>query len=153
MRCARDPTRLPARARLAKACPPHAHRLLLPALLLGFFSVFHWHRTDDLRLYVVVQFYPLLIIPLLLAIFPPAYTHAWRFIVALILYVAAKVVEVLDKVPAAALPSHSGLLSRVGAQPIFRLTRGAVSGHTLKHLLAAAGVHQLAVMIQERKPA
>ena len=109
---------------------------LLPALLLaGLTSVAYWHVTEtagrgDLRPYFLVQFYPLLAIPLLLAVFPARYTGATNLVVALAFYLAAKVVESYD----AAIYGLGGL----------------VSGHTLKHLLAAAGAWWLLRMLRHR---
>jgi hypothetical protein len=48
---------------------------------VGLGSVLYWHRTEqqghgDLRPYLLVQFYPILAIPLLLLLFPPRYGQA-----------------------------------------------------------------------------
>ena len=55
-------------------------RLLWPLVALGLASVVYWHWTEqhgrgDLRFYYLVQFYPMLAIPLLLLLFPPQYTR------------------------------------------------------------------------------
>jgi hypothetical protein len=60
--------------------------LLLPAVLLGFFSVFYWHWSDDLRLYVWVQLISLLTVPAVIVLFRSRYTHRWVLLVALALY-------------------------------------------------------------------
>jgi len=63
--------------------------LLAPLVLLGAASVGgYWTRTEslgrgDLRFYYLVQFYPLIAIPLLLALCPPRYTRGADLIVAL----------------------------------------------------------------------
>jgi hypothetical protein len=50
---------------------------LLPyTLIAGLASCWYWAKTDDLAPYLFVQFYPMAMIPLLLAFFPPTYTHA-----------------------------------------------------------------------------
>jgi len=41
-------------------------RLLIPLLVFGVASVIYWRYTDDLRFYVLVQFFPLLALLLLL---------------------------------------------------------------------------------------
>lgn len=111
---------------------------LLPALLLaGLTSVVYWHVTEtagrgDLRPYFLVQFYPLLAILLLLAVFPARYTGATNLLVALAFYLAAKVAESYD----AAIYGFGGL----------------VSGHTVKHLLAALGAWWLLRMLRYRAP-
>lgn len=112
--------------------------VLLPALLAaGLTSVVYWYVTEtagrgDLRPYYLVQFYPLLAIPLLLAVFPPRYTGAANLVVALAFYLAAKVAESYD----AAIYGVAGF----------------VSGHTLKHLLAAVGAWWLLRMLRRRAP-
>jgi hypothetical protein len=99
-----------------------AARPLLPLLLVvGVGSVAYWAYTErvgagDLRLYGLVQFLPIVLIPLLLALFPATYTGAAGVIGALGWYGAAKAAELLDR-------------------PIFALG-GVVSGHSLKHVLA-----------------
>ena len=100
-----------------------AGRLLLaPMVLLGMFSVFHWSWTEsagrgDLRLYVLVQFYPVLAIPIIMLLFRSRYTRAGALLLTWVLYSVAKTCELADA-------------------PIYQLT-GFVSGHTLKHFVAA----------------
>ncbi len=111
--------------------------LVGPMAIGGVASVLYWHLTElagagDLRPYYFVQFYPLLAIPLVLALFPPVYTGSSAFIGALVLYLLAKVVEVADAW-------------------VFALSGTAVSGHTLKHLLAAAGIFLLVWMLGRRR--
>ena len=43
--------------------------LLLPFLILGIASIVYWVKMGDLRLYVLVQFYPILAIPVILILF------------------------------------------------------------------------------------
>lgn len=108
-------------------------RLLAPLVLLGAASVGYWAWRDDLVPYLVVQFYPLLAIPLLLALFPARYTRGADLLVALAWYLLAKGAEIHDA------EVFQGL--------------GFVSGHTLKHLLAAAGAGWLVAMLVQRRPA
>ena len=108
--------------------------LLVPAVALGIASVLYWHWTDDLRPYVWVQFFPLLTVPAVMILFRSNYSHRWLLPVALGLYVLAKVAEFNDLA-------------------IFRGTREFVSGHSIKHLLAAAGCYCILLMLQKRKPA
>lgn len=110
-----------------------AARLLPFLLLLGLASVLFWRQTGDLRLYLFVQFFPILIIPLLLTLFPARYTRTADFFVILGLYVGAKICELLDVA-------------------IFNLTGGFVSGHTLKHLLAAMAAYWVYRMLALRVP-
>lgn len=106
--------------------------LLLPAVALGIASALYWHWTDDLRLYVWVQFFPLLIIPALMLLFRSGYSHQWMLLGALAWYVLAKAAELNDLA-------------------IYSATREIVSGHTLKHLLAAAGSYSILLMLQKRQ--
>jgi hypothetical protein len=94
-----------------------AGRLLLPPLVLGAIaSVLWWSLTDDLRPYVVAQFLPMLLIPLLLLL--PGRRPAGWLIVGVAIYAVAKLAEAAD-------------------DEILALG-GVLSGHTLKHLLSAA---------------
>ena len=114
-----------------------AYRLLLwPLLGIGVASVLVWYAGEvqgagDLRLYALVQFFPLLLIPLLMAFYQPRYTGgAWVF-VALAAYAAAKAFEHFDHEIYQAL--------------------GFVSGHPLKHLAAAGGCWALLHMFSRRQ--
>ena len=102
---------------------PLGAQLLWPLLAVGIGSVLWWHYTEtfgkgDLRLYMWVQFYPMLAIGLLLALyFSPAVKVILPSLVWIVIwYVVAKVLEQLDF-------------------PIYRAT--GISGHSLKHLAAA----------------
>lgn len=108
-------------------------RFLLPLFLsLGLLSIYIWHRTGDLRVYLVVSVYSLLVVLFLLLLFPPLYTHSSHPYLCMGWYVFAKVTEALDK-------------------PIFRWTGQTVSGHTIKHLAAAVGLYYLYVMLTQRQ--
>ena len=112
-------------------------RSLLPLVGLGIGSVIYWHLSElggagDLRPYILVQFYPLLAIPLLALLFPPRYTRSMDLLIVAVIYAAAKVFERLDAA-------------------IFSLGRIA-SGHTLKHLLAATAAYWILRMLQKRHP-
>ena len=110
---------------------------LLPILLLiGLGSVFQWYASElrgagDLRFYAAVQVYAGLIL-LVGLLFPSRYTRACDFAVVVGFYVLAKTLEMLDR-------------------PVFRLTH-FVSGHTLKHLAAAAAGYWILRMLQMRRP-
>jgi hypothetical protein len=111
-------------------------RLLLPLLAIGILSVWYWNFTEqggagDLRLYILVQFLPLLCLPVILLLFPAKYDKVSHIWLALVLYGLAKALELLDP-------------------QIHAAFRGIVSGHTLKHLSAALGVFWLAKMIAQR---
>lgn len=94
--------------------------LFAPLLAFGVGSVVYWHYTDDLRWYGVVQFGPMLGIPVLLAVRPARYLRTSDVWIVLGWYAVAKVLERMDA-------------------PVFAALGGVVSGHTLKHFAAAAG--------------
>lgn len=106
--------------------------ILLPALLTGLSSVIYWQWSDDLRFYVWVQFFPLLIIPILMSLFQARYSRQRLLLVALACYMLAKLLEAYDR-------------------ETFTLTNGLLSGHSLKHLLAALGCLSLLVMLSTRR--
>lgn len=107
--------------------------VLTPAVLVGIASVLYWHWTDDLRPYAWVQCFPPLTIPVVMVLFRPRYTHSWLLLVSLGWYVLAKVTEYFDA-------------------SIFELTRQVVSGHSMKHALAAVGCCSILLMLQKRRP-
>jgi hypothetical protein len=112
--------------------------LLGPLVALAAGSVIYWHWTEqrgagDLRLYALVQFYPLVAIPLMLWWLAPRYTRGGYLLAAAATYAAAKGPELLD----------GWILSA---------TR-VVSGHTLKHLLAALAGYWVLRMLRHRRPA
>jgi len=110
--------------------------LLLPLVFTGIASVLWWHYTEllgkgDLRLYMLIQFYPMLLIPLLLWLYyTPSVKPTLRALVWVVVwYMVAKLFEQLD-------------------QPVYRLT--GISGHTLKHLAAAMSTWYFLVMFRNK---
>ncbi|MBI1747553.1 MAG: ceramidase domain-containing protein [Acidobacteria bacterium] len=109
---------------------------LLPVLLLvGVASVAYWRVSahmghEDLRPYIIVQYLPLLLVPFIITLFssirqPVGYI--WGVLAA---YAVAKGLELFD---------HA----------VYRLF-GVVSGHTLKHVVAACGLLLLAIAVRRR---
>ena len=103
---------------------PWARASFVPLLALGAASVFYWawteaHGLGDLRPYGVVQFLPMLLMPVMLLILPGNAGTArdlwWTFA----FYVAAKVCEQFDG------PIYAAL---------------GISGHSIKHVLSALAV-------------
>ena len=107
-------------------------RALWPLLALGAASLVWWRWTGDLRPYVWVQFYPCLVLPILYVWFP-ATTGSAILIAAAALYGLSKAFEYFD---------HA----------IYAATGEVVSGHTLKHLAAAAACYTLLRYIAQRRP-
>jgi len=94
---------------------------LWPLLLIGALSVFYWSYTEamgfgDLRFYAVVQFLPIILIPLILLLFPVTSYQQKYIWLSLGLYLAAKLVENFDA-------------------DIYHIL--SVSGHTIKHVIAS----------------
>jgi hypothetical protein len=106
--------------------------VLGPALLVGMASVAWWRYSGDLRFYAWVQVAPLLAVLFVLATFRGRYTHRDYLIYALGWYALAKIAELADP-------------------QIYRFTDGVVSGHTLKHLLAAGAPLSLYLMLRRRR--
>jgi hypothetical protein len=117
---------------------PRTGLMLFPILLLaGAGSVFYWDYTEalgqgDLRPYALVQFLPLLLIPLKLWLFPPRYSGLNHLGHTVGWYVLAKLLEYFDAT-------------------FFRLFHQTVSGHTLKHLAAAMAVYSMLNYVRNRK--
>lgn len=107
--------------------------MLFPSLLLGAATVLYWHWTDDLRFYIWVQFMPLIVILLLISLFRSSYAQQWIILLLLACYVLAKITELYDT-------------------EIFRVTNHLISGHTLKHCLAAASCYCVLLMLRHREP-
>ena len=109
---------------------------LWPLVVFGVFSVFYWHFTEsaghgDLRLYVLVQFLPMLLIPLLLLLFNPRFTGTGGYWAMLAAYLLAKVFEYFD-------------------EAVFN-SLGFISGHSLKHVVAALGVFFILLTYKKRR--
>lgn len=105
-------------------------KTLIPLLALGIASAFYWSWTDDLRPYLLVQFLPLLLLPLILALYAPRYLSTKLLLYAFGLYVAAKLFEHYDRSVLAWLP---------------------LSGHTIKHLVSGAATLSLVLAVPAKK--
>ena len=113
-----------------------ARRLFLPILASAVASVGYWrwselHGAGDLRPYAFVQYGSLLVIALILALFAGRHRGERYLIAGLLAYGVAKAFEMADAF-------------------VFAITRHAVSGHTIKHLIAAAGLACIAAATQPR---
>lgn len=105
-------------------------------VLFGIFSIIYWYISEqqgqgDLRPYVIVQFYPMILIPFILLFFPSRYTRANDMWVMSGFYGLAKLFELFDK-------------------QIFVFLR-FISGHTFKHIFAALAVFWILRMVEKRK--
>jgi hypothetical protein len=110
---------------------------LLPFLsAIGVASVLQWRASElrgagDLRFYAAVQIYAMLFVCLAMLL-PARYTRSWDWGVAGGYYLLAKVLETADR-------------------QVFSLAH-LVSGHTLKHMAAAAAGYWILRMLEKRKP-
>ena len=109
--------------------------LVVPLLLIGIGSVLYWNYTEslgsgDLRLYGIVQFLPLLLIALIFLMYKFPENYRTYMIGVIIFYALSRLTEFLD-------------------HKIYN-TLQFISGHTLKHLFAAAAVGCLLLMLQRR---
>ncbi len=109
---------------------------LFPVLeMVGVASVLVWRAGElrghgDLRFYAAVQVYAILIL-LLALLLPAKYTRGSDFAVVVGFYILAKILEESDRA-------------------VFALGH-VVSGHTLKHLAAAAAGYWILRMLQKRE--
>ena len=108
-----------------RVSPKYGRRMLVPAVFTGLVAVSFWYVTElrgvgDLRAYAVVQFLPMLLLPGVLLLFRVGGLRGGPLWGALLLYAVAKLAEHFD----------SQIL----------VVSGGLSGHSLKHLLAALAV-------------
>ena len=111
-------------------------RLLIPLILAGFASVLYWrwsllYASENLLPYAVVQYGSISAIVVMAAVYTSRYTRGADMIQVVAIYAFAKVAEVLDA-------------------PIYAMG-GIVSGHTLKHLIAALAAYWLLRMLKRRE--
>jgi len=106
--------------------------LFIPLLLAGIASPVIWRITGDLRAYGLIQFYPMLAVPLMLVLFPACYTAAGGIWAMAGLYVMAKAFELAD-------------------QAIWNIA-APLSGHPLKHLAGAAAMLCYVEAVRRRRP-
>ncbi len=111
-------------------------RLIPVTYAAGLGSVIYWGWSEanghgDLRFYGLMQFYPMLLIPLLLRLYPPRYSGDRHILTIIGLSLLALVCDFTD-------------------HQIASLT-GAVSGHTLKHVIAALAIYRVLWHLQRRR--
>jgi ceramidase len=109
--------------------------VLAPLVLLGVLSVLYWYGTEltghgDLRPYALVQFLPGLLLPVLLLGFPSAVAGSGYVWAVLAAYTLSKILEWQDAAVLQVL--------------------GQLSGHSLKHVSAAAAGYLFLVALERR---
>ncbi len=110
--------------------------IFIPLLLFGCASVGYWYFSElrgneDYRFYLFVQFFPPILIAMMIALFPPSYTGMKYLVAAFFMFVAAKLFELFDT-----------QIYQVGH---------LVSGHSLKHFTAGIACYVILLMLQRRQ--
>ncbi len=119
-------------AELQRAYPDAgwARKCLAPLCCFAVAAVAWWVATGDLRPYLLIQVAPLVLIPALHWQSGAALDRRTAFVMAIVLYVVAKMFELAD----------------ASALAAFQL----ISGHTLKHLFAIAAALVLVRQFSKR---
>jgi len=111
---------------------------LLPLLVItGLGSVFYWGWSEtqglgDLRPYGLTQLTTMLLILLLLWLYPPRYGGDRDILAVIGLYALALLFDFSDR-------------------PVFALSGGIISGHTVKHVIAALAAYWVVLHLQRRR--
>ena len=105
--------------------------LLLPMCLVGIISVLFWHYTDDLRIYAWVQFVSMALLLIIIFIYKPTHLQTKYLLYAFLFYILSKIAEHFDN-------------------QIYEWLGHGLSGHTIKHLLAAIATFFFYVLLKRR---
>ncbi len=100
--------------------------IIIPLVILGLLSIAYWVYTEqqgagDLRFYGLIQFLPMILIPLILVMFVSPESSTKKYWYLLMFYLLAKIFEMIDL-------------------PTYQLTK-TISGHSLKHIFAGIGCY------------
>ena len=110
---------------------PAGRALLLPGIALGIASVLYWALAGDLRPYLLVQYGSIAAVLLAVLFLRSPYRDGGPLALAVALYALAKLAEAYDR-------------------EVFAFAAGSMSGHTLKHLLAAAALYAILAGLRRR---
>lgn len=114
----------------------NAYNAFILLNIVAIMTVIYWAISEstgkgDLRWYGMVQFFPIVAIPLILILYRSPFNF-WKKIVPIFLFFSlAKIAEKFDK-------------------EIYHLLSNTISGHSLKHLLMATAGYKIVVMIRQR---
>jgi hypothetical protein len=116
--------------------PRAGYSALVILNIIGVISVVYWAFTErigngDLRWYGLVQFFPIIAIPLMLILYKSSFNYTKEVILIFLFFTLARVAEIFDK-------------------EIYYLFRETISGHSLKHLFMAVSCYKIAVLIRHR---
>ena len=106
-------------------------KLLLPLIIIGLSSIAYWLIFNDLRVYALVQFYPLLVMCIALVFTNLKSPYIIPYGLLILCYGLAKFCEAFD------VEIHNSL--------------SIISGHTLKHLFATLGIYLFLITCQNQK--
>ena len=106
-------------------------QILFPAIMLGLLSIVYWIIYNDLRFYALVQFYPMLAIPVGLIFFKSKDGITIGYWMLLLFYLIAKLCEYFD-------------------YQIFN-SLNLISGHSLKHVFVSIGIFILLYSYTKRR--
>lgn len=114
-----------------------ARSVFLPLLVAGQGSVFYWYFTElhgkgDLRPYILVQFVPVIILPILLLLRKGRFTCQRGYWILFCCYIVGKLAEGYD-------------------HKIYQLSGHLIAGHALKHIFILVGLFALARCYEHRK--
>ena len=104
--------------------------------LVGILSVVYWQLTEraghgDLRWYGMVQFFPVIAIPLILSLYRSSFNY-WKEVIPIFLFfILAKLSEAIDK-------------------EIYHAAGNIISGHSLKHLFMVVAEFEIVLLIKRR---
>jgi Ceramidase len=121
---------------IADCVSPKVGKVLLwPLIGIGVVSIGYWYVTElwgvgDLRPYGVVQFLPMILIPVMLGLFGTRLLRSKFLWAVLGMYLLAKIVEHFD-------------------EKIYSMT-GFMSGHSLKHVIAALATGMVIVACKDK---
>lgn len=104
-------------------------------LALGVYSIVYWYSTElngagDLRLYAFIQFFPIVVIPIILLLYKNKNMYTKRLLYVFGAYMLAKLCEHFD-----------GQLHEIFS---------VVSGHTIKHLFSALAIYYIYQIYKKR---
>lgn len=114
----------------------YSRMVLLPLVFAGVASVVMWRLSEesgrgDLRFYLFVQLFPIAALPLMMLLFKPRYSRSLEILLVVVVYGGAKLLEHYDS-------------------QVFDATSRVVSGHTLKHVVAAIATYLVLDNLKKR---
>lgn len=112
------------------------YRSFISLTTLGLLSVLYWIWSEqqgygDLRWYAMVQFFPLLAIPLILLLYKSPFNYTKYVVLIFLFFILAKIAEHFD-------------------EEIYLSLNKIISGHSLKHLFMAAAEFEILIMLKHR---